>query len=468
MLRHTRSAAALLLVLATLVQAQTGAGPAAATAPAMGAPKPFPHALVFPRPPADELKARRAALAEEIKDGAVVVVSSEKPALSSHRYAPDHNVYYFTGVDTDFCAMTLVAKDGKVADVKLFLPKEDPGYTLWNGARITAGDAAKALTGIDEIGVVKGDNLNAFEEALTKIAESGRTVYMDADPGERRGRQPKKLSLEVEGRNSRVRDFLKSVNADVKIRNLGGPISGLRGIKSDWEIATMREGIRITGDGFVRAMRQARPKMWEFDFQAVMDHAFDEWGCTGVPYFPIAASGPNACVYHYVDNRRQIQDGEIVLCDIAAENGYYACDITRSFPVNGKFTDRQKMVYEAVLAGQTAAAKALKPGADMGELNQIAHEAMRAAGLKDFEHHQHGLGHQVGLDVHDVGGGVMRPGMIVTIEPGAYIKSESLGIRIEDMYLVTKDGCECLSAAIPRTVAEIEALVGADWRGGGK
>ena len=116
-----------------------------------------------------------------------------------------------------------------------------------------------------------------------------------------------------------------------------------------------------------------------------------------MPYFPIAASGPNACVYHYVDNRRQILDGEVVLCDIAAEYGYYAADITRSFPVNGKFTERQKLVYEAVLAGQTAAAKALKPGANLGELNQIAHQAMRAAGLKDIEHHQHGLGHQVGL-----------------------------------------------------------------------
>src|SRR5262249_9157399 len=146
-----------------------------------------------------------------------------------------------------------------------------------------------------------------------------------------------------------------------------------------------------------------------------------EWGCTGVPYFPIAASGPNACVYHYIDNRRQIQDGEILLCDIAAEYGYYAADITRSFPVNGKFTDRQKLVYEAVLAGQTAAAKALKPGVTLAALNGVAKKAMIAAGLKEFELHQHGLGHHVGLDVHDPGvgighGGVMQPGMIVTIE----------------------------------------------------
>jgi Xaa-Pro aminopeptidase len=460
MLRHKSLIAVGFLLLGSLLEAQ---GPPAATTPAtraLGDPKPFPFKFVMPRASAEELKARRAALAHEIKDGAVVVVSGEKPNISSHRYSPDHNVYYLTGVDTDFCAMTMIVKDGKVADVKLFLPKEDPFYTLWNGARVTAGDAAKAMSGIDDIALVKEDAYGTFEEALTKIAESQKTVFMDAGPSAKR--QPKKLNLDSESRVSHVRDFLKSANAELKIRSI--PISQIRGIKSEWEIGVMREAIRITGEGFVRAMRQARPGMWEFDFQAVMDHAFDEWGCTGVPYFPIAASGPNACVYHYVDNRRQIQDGEIVLCDIAAEYGYYAADITRSFPVNGKFTPRQKMVYEAVLAGQTAAAKQLKPGASMDELNQVAHEAMRAAGLKDFEHHQHGLGHQVGLDVHDVGGGIMKPGMIVTIEPGAYIKSENLGIRIEDMYLVTADGSECLSGAIPRTIAEIEALVGADWK----
>jgi Xaa-Pro aminopeptidase len=463
MLRHTRSAA-VLLVLVSFSQAQGGAGPSPATGAALGAPKPFPYSFVLPKPPAEELKARRALLANAIQDGAVVVVSSPKPNISSHRYSPDHNVYYLTGVDTDFCAMTLVASGGKVAEVKLFLPKEDPSYTLWNGARVTAGDEAKAASGIDDIGVVKGDNYTAFEEALTKIADSGKSVYVDFDSFERRARPAKKISFDLEGRNSRIQAFLKAANPDVKFRGLDGAISSLRGIKSDWEIGVMRQGIRITGDGFVRALRRSRPKMWEFDFQAVMDHTFAEYGCTGVPYFPIAASGPNACVYHYTDNRRQVQDGEVVLCDIAAEVGYYACDITRSFPVNGKFTDRQKLVYEAVLAGQTAAAKALRPGASLGELNQIAHQAMREAGLKDIEHHQHGLGHQVGLSVHDMGGDAMRPGMVITIEPGAYIKSENLGIRIEDMYLVTKDGNECLSAAIPRTVAEIEALVGADWK----
>ena len=209
MLHLSRRAVIVLLVGASLLSAQTGAGPAPASAPSLGAPKPFPYAFVFPRPSADELKARRAALAKEIKDGAVVVVSSEKPSLSSHRYSPDHDVYYLTGIDTDFCAMTLIAKDGKVADVKLFLPKEDPMYTLWNGSRVTAGDAAKEASGIADIGVVKDDNLQSFEEALTKIAESGKPVFMSSDASERRSRQPKKLSLDTEGRNAKVRDFLK-------------------------------------------------------------------------------------------------------------------------------------------------------------------------------------------------------------------------------------------------------------------
>jgi Xaa-Pro aminopeptidase len=473
--RLARLAAVLLLAAGAVLHAQTGAGPAAASAPALGAPKPFPYPFSLPRPPADELKARRAALAKDVKDGAVVLVSSEKPALASHRYSPDHNVYYFTGIDTDFCAMTLVAKDGKIADLKLFLPTADPGYELWNGKRVCAGDEAKALSGIDEVVKVQesqfGKNYKPFEKALAEIARSARNVWLDVPGG-------KGSFLELPVRAMMLEEAVKAANPRLDVEVLGhdsgapwdSPISTLRGVKSPWEIGVIREAIRVTGDGFVRAIRQVRPKMWEFDFQAVMHQTFDEFGCTGVPYFPIAASGPNACVYHYTDNRRQVQDGEIILCDIAAEFGYYAADITRSFPANGKFTDRQKLVYEAVLAGQTAAAEALKPGVTMGELNDVAKKAMIAAGLKPFEAHQHGLGHHVGLDVHDPGPGmrpgmgVLKPGMIVTIEPGAYIKSESLGIRIEDMYLVTADGSECLSAAIPRTVAELEALVGADWK----
>lgn len=466
--RNIRALAALLLFVST-VHAQTGAGPAPASAPALGAPKAFPYGFVLQRPSAAELKARRTALAKEIQDGSVVIVSAEKPNISSHRYSPDHNVYYLTGIDSDFCAMTLTAKGGKLEDVKLFLPKEDAMYELWNGKRVCAGDDAKAMSGIDEIVPVQvgsfGGSLKPFEDELARLAESGKPVYLEGgDSGGRRGRGgAKKFSLDSEGRIGRLREALKEKNPQIKIDDLNGPASPLRGIKSDWEIGVMRDAVRITGEGFVRALRQARPKMWEFDFQAVMDHTFEEFGCTGVPYFPIAATGINACVYHYTDNRSQIQDGDMVLCDIAAESAYYAADITRSFPVNGKFTDRQKLVYEAVLAGQTAAAQALKPGADLGALNSIAKKAMRAAGLKDNEMHQHGLGHHVGLDVHDLGSMVMEPGMIVTIEPGAYIKSEKLGVRIEDMYLVTKDGCECISSAIPRTVAEIEALVGADW-----
>jgi Xaa-Pro aminopeptidase len=464
--RHAIFLAAGFLLVGSLLVAQ---GPPPATTPVrqLGDPKPFPYQFVLPRPPAAELQARREALAREIENGAVVAISGEKPAVSSHRYSPDHNLYYLTGVDTDFCAMTLIAKDGKVAEVKLFLPAHDSMYELWDGFRVTAGDEARAMSGIEDVVKVQmtkfGTSIKSFEEALTKIAESAKTVYMDAE-SERRARQPKKLSLDGETRAGRVREFLKSVNPELKVSSLTGAIGPIRGVKSEWEVKVMREAVRVTGEGFVRALRKARPKMWEFDFQSVMDQTFAEWGCTGVPYYPIAASGPNACVYHYVDNRRQIQDGEIVLCDIAAQYGYYAADITRSFPVNGKFTPRQKLVYEAVLAGQTAAAQALKPGVSLGELDGVARAAMRAAGLKDFEMHQHGLGHQIGLNVHDLGGGTMEAGMIITIEPGSYIKSESLGIRIEDMYLVTPTGSECLSAAIPRTVAEIEALVGADYR----
>jgi Xaa-Pro aminopeptidase len=464
MIRTTLVGVAVLVLVASSAPApsQEGAGPA--RQPVVATPKAFPFEFVLPRPSPEELRRRRAALAKEIGDGAAIVVSAEKPGVSKFRYAPDQNTYYLTGVDSDLCAMTLIAAGGKIASVKLFLPADDPNYELWNGKRVVAGDEAKALSGIDDVVKVRvsqfGESLGPLEEELKGLATSGKPVFVDSDKRRSRGT---KLDLAGERRTGRIRAFLEAANADAEVRPLGPAMAPLRGVKSEWEIGVMREAVRITGEGFVRALREARPKMWEFDFQAAMDHTFAEFGCTGVPYFPIAASGPNACVYHYTDNRRQIQDGEIVLCDIAAEFGYYAADITRSFPVNGKFTDRQKLVYEAVLAGQTAAAKALKPGVNLMALDATARRAMREAGLKDKEMHQHGLGHHIGLDVHDLGDFKMQPGMVVTIEPGAYIKSESLGVRIEDMYLVTEDGAECLSARIPKTVAEIEALVGADW-----
>ncbi len=470
--RRSMLAIALALTLASagLVRAQDAAPASRPTGgTALGQPKAFPYPYTFPRTPVAELVARRAKLAAAIRDGAAVVVSQEPPSLSSgSRYRPGHNILYLTGVDTDLCAYVMVVHSGKITKETLFLPKFDRSYELWNGKRIVANDEATQLTGIEDVKALGANGLSggavkSLETMLEEVANTVTgTVYIEA--GSRPRREGTGLNLATSTRASQILDFMKSRNGKLETSGLDGLMGDLRGVKSPWEIAQIREAVRVTGEGFVRAMRQARPGMWEFEFQAIMDHAFDDFGCTGVPYYPITASGPNACTLHYTENRRQFQDGDLVLCDIAAEYGYYAADITRTFPANGKFTERQRIVYEAVRRGQAAAGAALRPGIDLGSLDQICRKAMAAAGLKDSEMHPHGLSHHVGLDVHDLGGFMMKPGMLITIEPGSYLKREGFGVRIEDVYLVTETGSECISSAIPREVEEIEALVGAAWR----
>lgn len=460
------------LVLLRLIVLAVPAAASAQESRPYGEPKPFPYAFTPSAPPVAELKDRRAKLAAKIRDGVVVALSQEAPSLySGARYKPANTIYYLTGVETDFCALVLVAKDGKILTETLFLPKRDAQYELWNGRRVVAdGPEATRLTGVEEVVAVQGSlfgsSLKPLQKALEALVETAPGPFYTEGTPPKKPRLDEVAPLEL-GQTTRADAlvaWLADRKRDLSFRSLAAALNAQRGIKSAWEIAQIRAACDATGEGFVRGLRRVRPGMWEFEFDAIMQHAFIDLGCTGLPYYPISASGPNACVLHYTDNKRQYQDGDVVLCDIAAEWGWYAADVTRSFPANGKFTPRQRQVYEAVLAGQAAAAAALKPGVNFGKLDAICRKAMSAAGLKDHEQHPHGLSHHVGLAVHDPGEGVMKPGMVITIEPGSYLKDEALGIRIEDCYLVTEDGSECLSARIPKSVEAIEAIVGADVR----
>lgn len=475
----------------------------ASPVPAYGGPKAFPYPFAHPAAKPEELRDRRERLAALMKDGVAVLVSDEIPSLySGGRYRPGNNIHYFTGVETDFCALILTAKKGKIVSETLYLPGYDASYELWNGKRTVADDAARAASGISDVVALGasslGDTYGAFEVAFDKLIDDGATLYLEAGPTAGRVRT-KSLQLTAKSRASMLREHVQARLGDetkprntepaeddardpkgasdspkgrksaaasgkTRIKNLTTEATKLRSIKSPHEIALIREAVRVTGEAYARAVPQIRPGMWEFEFDAMMQGSFVSQGCTGLPYYPIAASGPNSCVLHYSESRRRMEDGDLLLSDIAAEWGWYAADITRTFPVNGKFTPRQRQVYEAVLAGQTAAATILRPGVDWGTLDRECKAAMMAAGLKSSELQPHGLGHPVGLDVHDCGGQVMEPGMLVTIEPGSYLKREGFGVRIEDVYLITETGNECLSKGIPRAVADVEAMTGRDHR----
>ena len=263
----------------------------------------------------------------------------------------------------------------------------------------------------------------------------------------------------------RIADLVFS-GADV--RNVLPIVASMRAVKDADEIARLRRAVDISVAGHIAAMRAARPGMYEYELEAVLEDGFRRNGADRVGYPSIVGSGPNSTTLHYDVNRRRTQNGDLVVIDAAAEWGQYTADVTRTFPVNGKFTSRQKAIYDLVLGAQQAAFDSVRPGVTLRQLDAIARRYLREhsgtlCGDKtcdDREIFNHGLGHPIGMDVHDVGfSRPFEPGTVITLEPGIYLRAEGLGVRIEDDVLVTTTGGEWLSAGAPRTTAAIERLM---------
>jgi Xaa-Pro aminopeptidase len=250
-----------------------------------------------------------------------------------------------------------------------------------------------------------------------------------------------------------------------------GPVIGkLRMIKSPAEIEQIQHSSDVTIAAHRKAWSMMKPGLYEYQIAAGMSNAYFEAGCERHAYAPIVGSGPNSVILHYMTNRRRVDSGEVVLMDVAAECADYATDVTRTVPASGKFTARQREIYDIVLGAQKAAIAAIKPGVkmrgDAGALQEIAFEYINTHG-KDLhgdplgKYFTHGLGHPVGLDVHDPqDNGPLQAGMVITVEPGIYIPDENIGVRIEDTLVVTENGSRNLSGALPREASEIEKLVG--------
>ncbi len=291
----------------------------------------------------------------------------------------------------------------------------------------------------------------AIETTYLKMLESSRNIYTLA--GDLRAQK------------------LRSLGALHDERNAGQEIAKLRVIKSPAEIALITAATDATVAAHLAAWKRTKPGLFEYEISAAMTNVYFERGCERSAYAPIVASGPDSVVLHYMANRRRVDSGEMVLMDVGAECSDYATDVTRTVPANGKFSARQREIYDIVLGAQKAAIAAVKPGARLrgeGEsLQRIAQEYINTHG-KDLhgeplgKYFTHGLSHFVGLDVHDPGDAnqPLKAGMIITIEPGIYIPEENIGVRIEDTVLVTADGARVLSSALPREAGEIEKRIG--------
>ncbi|HLU50484.1 MAG TPA: Xaa-Pro aminopeptidase [Planctomycetota bacterium] len=375
-------------------------------------------------------------------------------------YRPENALHYLTALAHDRCALLLATEPiGEHGHAILFHEPASDDERLWVGERPSLREAAERA-GLSTDAVLRLDRL---PELVRRAARRSRQpiVWLETnggfDPGEPLT-EPYTFLLETLG----------SEAFGLEIRSPGELIDRLREVKSEREIVLLEDAVKVTEDALRAAFRTARPGAFEYELRAAIEGTYLRRGMTwGFP--SIIGSGPNSCVLHYQEYGRRLEPGEVVLLDVGAENAFYSADVTRTIPVDGKFTTRQRQIYEIVLAANRAGIEAIRPGARLREVEAIARETV-ARGLVEIgmipsenrvrEYLPHGISHGIGLDVHDpIVSDELRPGMVITVEPGIYIRSESLGIRIEDDVLVTPDGHRVLSSGIPKDVDEIERLL---------
>ena len=419
--------------------------------PPLGAWTPVPELPGMGRPvDTANVAARRRTLLAHIGRGVVLVPAArerelERDYLQDNDFRQSNTFFYFTELETQDAWLLLVAGGGATETV-LFLPPRNPFQERWTGLRLGSDSTAVRVSGIAR--VLPTDSLDPLlSAALFRV------------------RGPLYVPLDQTTRDDpRLRDL---VFAGIDVRNLRPIADSLRLVKDADEVARMRKAVDISVLGHIAAMQAARPGMWEYEIEAALEAEFRRNGADRVGYPSIVGSGPNSTTLHYDVNRRQTRDGDLVVVDAGAEWGQYTADVTRTFPVNGKFTPRQKAIYDLVLGTQQAAFDSTRPGTTIERLNRIAKDYMRAhsgtlCGVPCDAYFIHGLSHGLGMDVHDVGDyrTPLKQGMVITIEPGIYLPQEALGVRIEDDVLVTATGAEWLSAKAPKTTAEIERLMG--------
>lgn len=398
-----------------------------------------------------EFTARRIALAAALGESLDAPAAVWIPARGFDELDPffqDDDFYYLSGSEIpDIALLMVVDADGKLVGDTLFLPAKDPNFELWNGARLAPSEEAAELTGF------------ASTAELPRDAAGWSDTLADALAGALAGAGVSTVLALEEPPFEATEDLEVLVSSRRDPASLRALLSRQRLVKSDYEIACLQASIDITCAALRNAVTEIRPGAYEYQAQGALEGTYLRLGSERPGFASIFGSGPNSVTLHYNANRRQMQAGELMVIDVGSKYRYYCADVSRTVPVSGRFTDRQRAVYETVLAAQTAAAEAARPGMTIKDLDDIARKVIEAAGY-ERKHFPHSVGHWIGLDVHDVGGRVpIEIGSLFTIEPGIYIAEENLGVRIEDDYLMTADGAVKLSVGIPSDPDALEALL---------
>jgi Xaa-Pro aminopeptidase len=429
-------------------------------------------------------RARRAQLIAEMRrqaGGGIAAIPTAPEAIRNadthFPFRPDSYFYYVSGFpEADAVVVLLAGKDDGESRQILFCRDKNPEREIWDGFRY-GPDAAREIFGFDE-----AYSISALPEKLADFSCDRPAMFTPL------GLYPHwddTITATLNAVRARVRTGIAAPESVVDVR---APLAAMRLCKDALELQSIRRAADISSGAHRRAMEHTRPGWYEYQVEAELAHEFLRFGAQAVAYPSIVASGPNACVLHYRDNNRQTQPNDLLLIDAGCEYQGYASDITRTFPVGGKFSGPQKAVYELVLEAQLACLAAVAPGRAFHDYHGVA-ERVLAQGLIDLklcsgsldgvlesgsykQFYMHRAGHWLGLDVHDVGlyrvdgqSRALEPGMLLTVEPGCYIRPGDnvpeefwdIGVRIEDDVLVTATGNENLTAAAPKSVADVEA-----------
>jgi Xaa-Pro aminopeptidase len=410
---------------------------------------------------------RRGKLASNL-DGPIVLLgyTGKEEEAQTYIFAQEENFYYLTGHNEEDAALILLPPEGSKAKKDdwqgpreiFFLPPKDPRKEKWSGLRMTPGDPGiESRTGFALIKPTP--ELRATVERLAKIYPNLYTIL------------PYQKELGGYPHERETADWLKLAAPEATVKDVRNNIGDLRQVKSPTELTLLRQAVDLSDDAQLEAMKMMRPGQWEYQIAAKMVETHAMGGSEAEAYAPIVGAGPNSTALHYDKLSRRMEDGDIVVLDVGAQFSGYAADITRTLPANGKFSPRQREIYEIVLGAQEAAMKALKPGMDMcrkgdKSVYKMAYDYINSHGKDQHgkslgPYFTHGLGHHIGLNVHDPGDTCkpLVPGMVVTVEPGIYIPEENLGVRIEDDVLITANGYELLSRKLPRDPDEIEKIM---------
>ena len=397
------------------------------------------------------LNRRREKLAKQLKGKEIAIVFAASEPAYPHYFLQNNNFLYLAGLEIPN-AVLILSKEKEKHICMLFIERGIPEQEVWEGKKLTVKDA-KQISGIEKILY-----LDEFGRIISLALLNKTKCFVNS------------IQTSLNTSLNKQQNFIKQVRdrfPKLQFDDISEIILPLRIIKEKWEIKQLQRAIDITGDGIKCIIKKAKPGMMEYELEALLLYKARKNGIKHMAFKPIIASGMNAATLHYEKNNSKIGKNDLVLLDVGVSHNNYSADISRTFPVSGKFSQRQKAIYKEVLDINKSIIKMIKPDVGLLDLNKktvelITDSLLRLKLIKNKEdykkYYMHNVSHHLGMDAHDIGkrDSILKAGNIITVEPGIYISEEKIGIRIEDDILVTKDGYKNLSENIPKEIEELE------------